>query len=285
MVLVVLGMLFSLVGLAGTGQVYAASANELAAEPNEPIQAAASHGDLEGKAASVALGPVQSPWVSADIGSVGVAGSADETGGVFTIDGSGADIGGTVDAFHYVYQPLASDGSIVAQVTSQTTPNYWSRAGLMMRQSLSADSPHVMVAVMSQANRVHTYQRDSNGGTTTTHPAPTTGSAPIWFKLERAGSTITSFRSTDGVNWTQLESLSTSMSGTIYVGMAVTSHNAGTLSTVTFDNVDVSGDSGPTATPTPTPRQQHQRQVHQPLRSRRPIHRHLHQHLTQAARW
>lgn len=198
------------------------------------------------------LAPVAAPWDNGDIGSVGVAGSADETSGTFTIEGSGADIGGSVDAFHYVYQPLQGDGNIVAQVTSQTTPNYWSRAGLMMRESLAADSPHVTVAVMSQANRVHTYQRSSSGGTTATYTSPTTGSAPIWFKLERVGSTITSFRSDDGVNWTQLESLSTTMSGTIYVGMAVTSHVNNTLSTVTFDNVSVTGGGGPTNTPTPT---------------------------------
>lgn len=203
-------------------------------------------------AAAPLFGPVQSPWLSTDIGSVGVPGSADETSGVFTIDGSGTDIGGTADAFHYVYQTLAGDGTIIARVASQTTPNFWSRSGLMMRESLDANAPHVMVAVMSQANRVQTFQRSSINGTTTTFNGGN-GSAPKWLKLERVGSTITSFRSEDGLNWTQLESLSTSMNGTIYVGMAVTSRNNSTVSTAIFDNVSVAGGGGgPTATPTAT---------------------------------
>lgn len=203
-------------------------------------------------AAAPLFGPVQSPWVSTDIGSVGVPGSADETSGVFTIDGSGTDIGGTADAFHYVYQTLAGDGTIIARVASQTTPNFWSRSGLMMRESLDANAPHVMVAVMSQANRVQTFQRSSTNGTTTTYIGGN-GSAPKWLKLERVGSTITSFRSEDGLNWTQLQSLSTSMNGTIYVGMAVTSRNNSTVSTAIFDSVSVAGGGGgPTATPTAT---------------------------------
>src|SRR5579862_6115716 len=42
------------------------------------------------------------PWADSDIGSVGSAGSASVTsGGVFTINGSGADIYDEADAFHY----------------------------------------------------------------------------------------------------------------------------------------------------------------------------------------
>ena len=40
--------------------------------------------------------------------------------GDFTVNGSGADIWGRSDQFNYVSQPLTGDGSIVAQVTSQS---------------------------------------------------------------------------------------------------------------------------------------------------------------------
>ena len=51
-------------------------------------------------------------WTGTDIGSVGVAGtdSYNATTGVYTIAGSGADIYGTADAFHFVYQTLQGDG-------------------------------------------------------------------------------------------------------------------------------------------------------------------------------
>ena len=233
--LVSLFILLFLAGLAGLGQ---------RVEALSDIEAGIEENPTDAQQTGL-LAPVAAPWTNADIGDVGADGAADEASGTFTIDGSGDDIGGTVDAFHYVYQPLPGDGSIVARVASQTTPAYWSRAGVMMRESLAADSPHVTVVVMSRANRVHTLQRSTAGGTTTMYSNSVREGAPTWLKLERVGSTITSFHSSDGVTWTQLESLSTTMSGTIYVGMAVTSYIEGTLSTATFDNVSVNGGTPP----------------------------------------
>src|SRR5712671_5536295 len=53
-----------------------------------------------------------------DIGAVAVAGSASNNGnGAFTVSGSGADIWGTADEFHYVYFQVTNDVAIVARVT------------------------------------------------------------------------------------------------------------------------------------------------------------------------
>src|SRR6185369_1057773 len=57
---------------------------------------------------------VPAPWTQGDVGAVGVAGSASVSGGVTTVVGSGADIGSTADSFHYVYQTLTGDGTIIA---------------------------------------------------------------------------------------------------------------------------------------------------------------------------
>src|SRR5262249_50857443 len=51
--------------------------------------------------------------------------------------------------------------------------------------------------------------------------------------------TFTGYASGDGVNWTQLGSVSISMGGTVDVGLAVTAHNNSALSTATFTNVTV----------------------------------------------
>src|SRR5260370_1374741 len=64
-------------------------------------------------------GPLPSPWVDQDVGAVGVSGSASYVPGTFIENGSGADIWGTADAFHYVYQPLNGDGKIVARIATQ----------------------------------------------------------------------------------------------------------------------------------------------------------------------
>ncbi len=53
-------------------------------------------------------------WSHTDIGSVGLAGSASYTNGVFTDSGSGTQIFGTADSFHFAYQLLSGDGTLVA---------------------------------------------------------------------------------------------------------------------------------------------------------------------------
>ena len=70
--------------------------------------------------AFLAGGAPPSPWLNADIGSVGLAGSALYCNGQFTISGSGADIWGTADAFQfvYVYVPISTNCDIRARVLS-----------------------------------------------------------------------------------------------------------------------------------------------------------------------
>ncbi|WP_420628130.1 RHS repeat-associated core domain-containing protein [Candidatus Leptofilum sp.] len=194
-------------------------------------------------------GAVQSPWVSADIGTVGVAGSADETSGTFTLDGAGANIAGTVDAFHFVYQSLSGDGTITANVASLTGGGSTPRAGLMMRESLADNSAHVSAVV--QGNRIRVLDRATTGGSTTDVQGHSQG-APEWLRIERSGNTFTLSRSNDGSSWTVMQTRTITMGTTIYMGMAVTGNSTTTLATGTFDNVSVSGSGGSTATPTAT---------------------------------
>src|SRR5438445_986627 len=57
-----------------------------------------------------------SVWTDGDIGSTGVAGSGGYAKDVFTVSGAGAQILGTADAFHLVYQPLTGDVAMVERV-------------------------------------------------------------------------------------------------------------------------------------------------------------------------
>jgi len=66
------------------------------------------------------------------------------------------------------------------------------------------------------------------------------GTAPVWVRLERSGNTFTAFTSDDGLAWTALGApQDIIMNATIYVGLAVSARNDGSLCTVTFDNVSV----------------------------------------------
>jgi endoglucanase len=192
------------------------------------------------------------PWASQDLGSVGVTGNAAFNDGVFTLGGSGADIWGTTDAFRFVSVPMTGNGTITARVLALQNTDGWAKAGLMIRQSLAANSANAFIAV-TPGNGVIWQYRTSTGGSTANNN--TTGlNAPHWVRLVRSGTTFTGYRSPDGVTWTQQGSAVTisSMTGTLYVGLALTSHNISSLCTATFDNVTVPGWQNLTAPPAPT---------------------------------
>ena len=74
-------------------------------------------------------------WSDVDVGSVGLPGSATyPLNGTFTVNGSGADIWGTADAFNFVYQKLSGDFQISARVTSEQNTNAGAKAGVMIRK-------------------------------------------------------------------------------------------------------------------------------------------------------
>jgi hypothetical protein len=63
-----------------------------------------------------------------------------------------------------------------------------------------------------------------------------------WVRLVRTGTTISAYASANGNAWTLVSTATlTGLSNTVYVGLAVTSASSSTLSTATFDNVQVVG--------------------------------------------
>jgi glucose/arabinose dehydrogenase len=198
-----------------------------------------------------AAGPVPTPWKAQNIGSPALKGSAtfDPSSGKFSVSGAGTDIWGTSDQFNYVYQPWTGDGAIIALVSSQTNTNEYAKAGVMFRESLNANSKHVDLVLTPQNGLAFQY-RSATGGTTKDVKAASTN--PYWIKLERTGNTIKGYVSNNGLNWGDLGSATVAMSKSLYIGLAVSSHNTNALSTVSFENVKVnsSGDVYPPTAPT-----------------------------------
>ncbi|MGB7925676.1 MAG: kelch repeat-containing protein [Pyrinomonadaceae bacterium] len=201
--------------------------------------------------------PLPSPWVNQDIGSVGLAGSAAFSNNTFTIKGSGADIWGNADAFHYVRQPLNGDGEIIARVTSIQNTDPFAKAGLMIRESLTANSRHVILDV-KPGGGLEFMRRLTNGGATNV-VASSTSTAPYWLRLTRTGNTFTAYKSLNGTSWTLMGSTTIAMSANTQVGLVVTSHNNQALCTTTMDNVSVTSTPPPVVqtpfggTPAPVP--------------------------------
>jgi regulation of enolase protein 1 (concanavalin A-like superfamily)/phosphatidylserine/phosphatidylglycerophosphate/cardiolipin synthase-like enzyme len=187
-------------------------------------------------------GSLPAPWRDADLGSVGVAGSATSSGGTFSVSGAGADIWGTADAFNFAYQSLAGDGQIVARVTNLTNTNAFAKAGVMLREQLTAGAAHVILDVRPGGS-VEFMARGATGGSTS-YLGGATQAPPAWLRLARSGTTVTASVSSNGSSWTTLGTTTVSMASTIYAGLAVCSHTTGAVATGTFDNVSVTTGGG-----------------------------------------
>ena len=178
-------------------------------------------------------------WADADVGAPGAPGGFTQSNGTFSVTGAGADVWGTADAFHYAYATLSGDGSIVARVASIQNVNAWTKAGVMIRGSLSAASAQGFMLVAASAAKGAPFQRRvADGNTSSSTPGPLV-TAPLWVKLVRSGNVIAAYQSADGAAWTQVGSDTFAMAPDALVGLAVSSHVSGVTATATFDHVSV----------------------------------------------
>jgi regulation of enolase protein 1 (concanavalin A-like superfamily) len=185
-------------------------------------------------------------WKDQDIGSVGFPGSATETSNVFTVVGGGDDIWNANDAFHYVYMPVSGDFVFQARVTYLAYADYWSKAGVMLRDNLGSGAAEEFTMVTAAALTGVEWRQTGGGGTSWTEGPGAT--FPYWVQLARVGNVVTGSVSPDGVTWTQVDQETPSIGSSAYIGLAVTAHNNGTTTTAKFDNV------GFLATTPPDPR-------------------------------
>ena len=189
---------------------------------------------------------VQAPWVSQDIGTVGIAGSASSTNGVLTVRGAGADIWGTADAFQSVLQPIPGDAQIVVRVNSLQNTNTFAKAGVMLRSATTPGAADVILDV--RPNGSLEFMTRPFAGAATSWLSGGTQGTPTWLKLTRVGTSVTGYVSANGTAWTQVGNTNMG-TGSALLGLAVTSHDATRLTTAVFDNLT----AGALAPPSPTP--------------------------------
>jgi hypothetical protein len=167
--------------------------------------------------------------------------------GTFTMTASGADIwavnGVEADEFHFAYKMLTGAGSIIAKVNSVDNTDGWAKAGVMIRESLDPDSAHAFACV-TPANGVASQYRPSTGGTSGNYNQ-TGVAAPYWVKLERSISGLfTVSHSANGTSWqpvTGAVAQNISMASNVYIGLALTAHNAAATCQAVFSNVTTTG--------------------------------------------
>jgi len=182
-----------------------------------------------------------SPWATADIGAVGVAGSATAVNGWFTIKGAGADIWGAADAFRYVYQPASGNASIQAEVLSVQNTAPWAKAGVMIRETTNANSTYAILflapVTATTTNGLAFQERATTGGSASSLATLPGVQAPYWVRLTRTGNNFVGAYSANGTSWTALVTNTITMATNAYIGLPVCSVNTNVLNTATFTNV------------------------------------------------
>jgi hypothetical protein len=184
-------------------------------------------------------------WKSMDIGNT-KAGSTDIKGDVITINANGTDIWGAADECRYVYQEVNGNFEISAMFVSLERANEWSKSGLMVRQSLDANSQNAFLNVTPDYG-VKLIHRDAPGADTGPSPWEKNFECPIWLKLVKKENEFSSFWSKDGKNWDPAEVPGTpsiaeiSMTDPVFVGIAVTSHAFGILTKAVVEKVQGGG--------------------------------------------
>lgn len=206
-----------------------------------------------------------SPWQQQDIGSVKSPGGTGFDGRQFTVEGAGADIGGTNDQFQFAYASMTGDGTVTARCVPQVSSQF-TKMGLMMRESLSADAPNVLLLVspaptddLEQPHwTVRLATRESAGAKSTIlKGSPNLSDSQVingrlmgyvWLRLQRSGNTCTGSMSPDGQTWTQVGAVEIPLRKKLFVGVLACSHITTVTTTVSFDSISVPG-----WPPTPAP--------------------------------
>ena len=171
----------------------------------------------------------------------------EEPAGTFTITGSGEDIWGTADEFHFAYKRLTGAGTIIARIDSVQDTADWAKAGVMIRETLDPGSKHVLAAVTSGEGVVSEGRVETDGVTFNYTEEEIT--APRWVKLHRdkAGN-FTAAHSSDGSKWVPVKGAAAEnipMRTTVYVGLAVTAYGTNLTCEAVFSDVTIVGNVSP----------------------------------------
>jgi regulation of enolase protein 1 (concanavalin A-like superfamily) len=169
-------------------------------------------------------------------------GFTDKGNNAFTVVSTGTDIWNNDDQFRFAYKQLSGNGSITAKVESVTRSDGWTKAGVMIRETLDANAKHASVVVTPDNSCSQQYRNMAGGPSASTDWSGAAVRAPYWVRVTRTGTMFKTETSPDGKTWTALGAdRNIPMVTNVYIGLAVTSHNPGAYSTAEFSNVSSTG--------------------------------------------
>lgn len=203
-------------------------------------------------------------WLSADVGTLPVAGCTSyqsATNGL-TISGSGT-LQNNNDSFHSVYSNQSGDITIMAKVDAssyQILENQGMRSGIMLRASNASNAPYYMLIYDTDAHAIGALVRNYSGDSDHFYGFATVGvdaSNPLWIRIKKVGTTYTAWYAkqvatpqwNNDSDWVQLPNNSgdstvpnPSFASSFLAGFGI--YNNSTLNaavTTSFTNISING--------------------------------------------
>lgn len=217
--------------------------NEPTLVPSVTIAPSNSHAPTPGL--TTTMHDFQQEFSSRDIGNVGTSGQSDETAlGHYTVRGSGYDIWGTFDAFHYMYFETSGDVIFTVLVEGLEADNdeAWAKGGIMFRESLDKQGSHYSMFLSAGNGLANQYRNCRGCGTS--HWGVRSSFSSVWLRVEKVGNVLKSFyRPVSSTAWTAygyVRSINSISSNGYYIGVAVTAHKKHTVATIRVSNVQLS---------------------------------------------
>jgi hypothetical protein len=185
--------------------------------------------------ATKSLAQLPSGWLHEDIGTVGGTGTASESSGTYTLSDRGSLIGDKLDSFHLAYRHVLGDGTLIARVATTATTDPQAQAGICWRETLRPWSKGVCVVVTPRSVEL-IYRKFTREQIEVPLVGARTNPTQ-YLKIVRSGYNFTGSYSPDGITYTSLGTVRTTIIGKSIAGLATSSHDSATLRAVTFDNV------------------------------------------------
>ena len=171
-------------------------------------------------------------------------------GSTSTFVAGGHDIWDNADQFAFLYKEVSGDFDVSVIVEEIELSNAWAKAGIMARQTLEPGSINVLAAARANNDMVTFQRRDTpDGGSASERLVPDGLGFDVTFptaiRLIKNGDIFTGDWGSDGTDWsgdpvtkdgvTPTPPIDLALSDPYYLGIAVTSHAEGAMTTAVVE--------------------------------------------------
>jgi hypothetical protein len=174
------------------------------------------------------------PWRQMPIGRRQASGSVACEGDVFTLSAREGQLGSEHEAFHFMFQPLTGDGTLLARLESFRGQG-GAVAGVMIRESIEGERVRYAMLGMNGGDGLTFMRREKTWEPV--HEQDEKASAPRWLRLVRHGRMISASHSSDGRDWQMLGQRELEIAPLAFVGLMICAGKE--PASATFDHVSV----------------------------------------------